>query len=175
MKHFFSFFFFLTFSTLSFSQSFLHELPYTWRQSMPNGFMECTVHEDGTITSVMCAGCYSCNGFGLCQVCMGNGRRYIPTWNSFMTCGSCLGSGQCGGCNGKGYSVINTTTQYGVTIGVDENGKVYMGGSSGSGGGSSKSYVEKIEDVPCYGVDCDTYCKKCDKVTRRHVHLKIRR
>lgn len=175
MKRLFFFLYFISLSVLSFSQKYFQDLPYTWRQPMSNGFMECTIHEDGTITSVMCAGCWSCNGNRICQVCMGTGGRYISAWNSVMTCGNCLGSGRCPGCNGKGYSVMNTTTQYGVTIGIDENGKMYMGESSGSGGGSSKSYVEKIEYIPCYGYDCDTYCKKCKRVLPRHVHVKVRR
>ena len=176
MKRSIFFLLFISLSISSFSQKYLNDLPFTWRQPMPNGFMECTIHENGTVTSVMCTGCWSCNGFGMCQVCMGNGSRYIPSWNSFSTCGSCLGTGRCGGCNGKGYSVINTVTQYGTTIGIDENGKFYMGESSGSGGGgSSSSYVDKIEYVPCYGHDCDVYCSKCKKVLRRHVHIKVRR
>ena len=162
-------------STLSYAQYVADDLPKTFRYPMPGGFMESTVHKDGSITTTMCTGCFSCNGFGMCQVCMGNGRRYIPTWNSFMTCGSCLGSGRCGGCSGKGYSVINTKTEYGATIGIDEKGNMYVVGSSSGSSGSSRSYVDKIEEVPCYGYDCDVYCKKCDRVRPRHVHVRVSR
>lgn len=134
-------------------------------------------HKDGRVTSVMCAGCFNCNGSGVCQVCMGNGRRFIPAWGGMTPCTHCAATGRCPGCGGKGYSVINTTTEYGATIGVDERGNLFVGGSGSSygSGSSSRSYVEKIENVPCYGYDCEEYCKKCEKVTRRHVHLKVYR
>jgi len=160
-----------------YSQYLADDLPKTWRQQVPNGFMEFTLHENGTLTSVTCFGCYVCQGMGMCNVCMGYGRRFIPSWG-WMTCGLCAGYGKCNGCGGKGYNIINSRTEYGVTVSVDENGNVGISGvgdDNSYGSSSSNRYVEKIEDVPCFGYDCEAYCSKCGKTTKRHIHVKVRR
>lgn len=179
MKKILAFLLFIYLSISAYSQYVASDLPKTWRQSMMGGgFMECTIHEDGRITSTMCSRCFNCNGMGVCQVCMGNGSRFVAVWGGWTPCTHCAATGKCPGCSGKGYSVINTSTTYGTTIGVDERGNLYVEGSGssyGGGGLSNRSYVEKIENVPCYGYDCEKYCEKCKKVTRRHVHLKVYR
>ncbi len=164
-------------SLCAYSQYLADDLPKTWRQQVPNGFMEFTLHEDGSLTSVTCFGCYTCQGMGLCRVCMGNGRRFIP-YMGWMTCGSCVGYGRCNACGGKGYNVMNSRTEYGITVSVDENGNTRItgvGDDNSYGSSSSKRYVEKIEYVPGYGYDNLVYCAKCKAKLERHIHVKVRR
>jgi len=44
------------FSSIAFAQYLADDLPKTWRQQVPNGFMEFTLNEDGSLTSVTCFG-----------------------------------------------------------------------------------------------------------------------
>ena len=164
------------FSSIAFAQYLADDLPKTWRQQVPNGFMEFTLNEDGSLTSVTCFGCYSCQGRGMCMVCCGTGTQFFL--GSIMPCGSCVGNGHCNACGGKGYNTFNSRTQYGVTVTIDENGETHISGAGSSGYGSSsssKNYVDKIEYVPCYGYDCDKYCPKCESISPRHIHVKVRR
>ena len=95
-----------------------------------------------------------------------------------MTCGSCVGYGRCNACGGKGYNVMNSRTEYGITVSVDENGNTRItgvGDDNSYGSSSSKRYVEKIEYVPGYGYDNLVYCAKCKAKLERHIHVKVRR
>ena len=157
--------------------SFFSSLPKSWRQEVPNGYMDCTMNEDGSLTSTTYFNCYICKKIGKCTVCMGYGKRYIYSWG-IMDCGYCGGSGDCPSCGGKGYNVIQSKTEYGVTVSVDEFGNTHISGVGDrdlGGSSSSKNYVEKIEDIPCYGYDCIVYCSKCKAKLPRHIHVKVRR
>lgn len=156
------------------------DLPYTWRVPfMNNGVMETTLHPDGRMTTVTMAGCSLCSGYGVCSVCAGTGGQF---WYGMgiQPCGSCGGSGRCRGCGGKGYTVLNSTTKYGVTVAFDENGKMYIegGGSAAGGSRSAREYnrhkVDVIEYCPTYGVAANehVYCPICRKTLRRHIHVK---
>lgn len=159
------------------SQKVSYDLPMTWEMRMPNSLMRTTLHEDGRLTSETLFGCFNCQGSGICQVCHGTGGQY---WYGIgiQPCGACGGVGRCIGCHGKGYNVQNSTTQYGVTVVYDENGRMYVSG--GPGGSSSKGRscnerrkTEVIEYLPTYGVEgnMNVYCSKCGKTMSRHVHV----
>lgn len=164
-------------SLQSSAQSVASDLPKTWEIQMYNSIMRTTLHEDGRLTSEILFGCFNCQGTGVCQVCQGTGGQY---WYGMgvQACGACFGNGRCRGCGGKGYTVQNSTTQYGVTVVYDENGRMYVCG--GSGGSSSEGHstnerqkTEVIEYLPTYGVSANenVYCPKCKKTMSRHVHV----
>jgi hypothetical protein len=152
--------------------------PMTWQTPVPNGYMIATLHADGTLTSCTRLGCFNCNGYGACSVCHGTGGQY---WYQMgiMPCGACGGSGRCRACGGKGYSEFNASTRYGVTVVVDDNGKVYLDSSSGAGAApdhvrrNSRHGIETIEYISTYGVDANehVYCSKCGKTMQRHIHV----
>ena len=152
------------------------ELPKTWEIAINNSIIRTTLHRDGRLTSETIFGCFNCQGYGMCQVCMGTGGQY---WYGIgmQPCGACYGSGRCRACGGKGYTIQNSTTQYGITVVYDERGNMYVMG--GSGGSSSSGHnckerdkVEVIEYLPTFGVSANenVYCPKCRKTTKRHVH-----
>lgn len=153
--------------------------PITWQTPVPNGYMIATLHADGRLTSSTRLGCFNCSGYGMCSVCHGTGGQY---WYQMgmMPCGACGGSGRCRACAGKGYTEYQASTQYGVTVIVDENGKVYLEGSSGAGAApdylrkKSRQGVETIEYLPTFGVSANenVYCSKCKKTMARHVHVR---
>lgn len=159
------------------AQTVAYDLPMTWEMQFYNSIMRTTLHEDGRLTSETIFGCYVCSGTGVCQVCAGTGGQY---WYGMgmQPCGRCFGNGRCQGCGGKGYTVQNSTTQYGVTVVYDENGKMYV--CAGPGGSSSKGHscrerekVEVIEYLPTFGVSGNenVYCSKCGKTMSRHIHV----
>lgn len=167
---------FLSISTNVKSQSIVDKLPYTYRVPFPYGYIETTIHEDGTMTAVTYTGCVLCDGSGICRVCFGTGGQFYPNIG-MMPCGRCFGQGRCQACNGKGYSIISSRTQYGITVGIDEHGKIYVpsGGNSGYGCNSSsdREKVEKIEYIPTYGSEANehVYCPKCKRSGFRHIHV----
>lgn len=158
------------------AQNVVDKLPYTYRNPFPNGYIETTIHKDGSMTSMTCTGCVLCGGCGFCQVCAGTGGQFYYGIG-MMTCGRCFGDGRCKGCGGKGYSIMNSQTSYGVTVGFDEQGNMYVagGGSTGSGGSysSTRKRVEVIEYIPTYGVEANkhVYCPKCKSTGSRHIHV----
>lgn len=151
------------------------DLPHTWRMPFMNGYIETTLHEDGRLTSVTCTPCVSCGGMGMCAVCGGTGGQY---WYGMgiQPCGRCYGAGRCQTCGGKGYCMMNSTTQYGVTVGYDERGNMYVAGGAGSSSATNRSdrhKTEVIEYLPTFGVAANenVYCRKCGKTTARHIHV----
>ncbi len=152
------------------------ELPYTWEMPMFNGKMVSTLHENGTITTVMLTGCISCNSYGMCQVCKGTGGQF---WYGIgiLPCGSCGGSGMCASCGGKGYSVINTTTSSsGLTIGYDEHGNYYVACDSRINGKTRNSYDDGYyhccdKGVTTFGMDLYHKCKNCGVVHKIGIHM----
>lgn len=158
------------------AQSVVDKLPYTYRAPFPNGYIETTIHKDGSMTSMTCTGCILCGGLGSCQVCAGTGGQFYYGIG-MMPCGRCCGNGRCQGCGGKGYCIMNSQTVYGVTVGFDEQGNLYVvGGCSTGSGGSSRSTrkkVEVIEYIPTFGVEANmhVYCPKCKKTGSRHIHV----
>ena len=164
-------------SVNAFSQRVANDLPKTWEVQMYNSIIRTTLHEDGMLTSQTLFGCFNCQGVGMCQVCHGTGGQY---WYGMgiQPCGACGGSGRCRACGGKGYTVQNSTTQYGVTVVYDEQGRMYVcsgpGGSSSSGHSThERQKTEVIEYLPTFGVSANenVYCSKCKKSTSRHVHV----
>lgn len=160
------------------AQNVVDNLPYTYRVPFPYGYLETTINVDGTATSRICTTCTSCSGGRICQVCFGTG---VQSWGEYMglqPCMRCYGSGVCQSCGGKGFSIINTSTQYGITVGFDEHGNMYIAEDS-QGGSSSRSpqrdKVEKIEYIPSYGCEANmhVYCNKCKKSGQRHIHILI--
>ena len=157
------------------AQSVVDLLPYTYRVPFPNGFMECTIHENGSMTSTSYSVCYACGGLGNCHVCGGTGGTYYYELG-ILPCGACFGTGRCSSCSGKGYCVISSFTQYGITVAFDDRGKIYVenGSSTGSGSNSSsRNKIEVIEYVPTLGIEENehVYCPKCKKSGRRHIHV----
>lgn len=161
----------------TFSQSL--NLPMTWQTPVPGGYMVATLHEDGSFTSCTQLGCFNCNGYGICGACSGSGGIVWGYGMGMMPCSACGGTGRCGACQGKGYSVFNATTQYGVTVVIDDSGKSYVMGAGGAAAppastrSKSRDKVEVIEYTATYGVSANenVYCSKCGKTMARHVHV----
>lgn len=158
------------------AQSVIDKLSYTYRTSFPNGYIETTIHENGSMTSMTCTGCVLCDGLGVCKVCGGTGGQFFYGIG-IMPCVRCFGNGRCQGCGGKGYCIMNTQTSYGITIGFDEQGNIYV--ASGNSTGTGRSYssgrkkVETIEYIPTYGVETNmhVYCPKCKSTGSQHIHV----
>lgn len=132
------------------------------------GKMVSTMNIDGTVTTQMTARCFSCNGFGVCQVCSGTGGQY---WYQIgiMPCGACGGSGRCHGCLGKGYTITSThKAQSGVVIGWDEHGNNYVAARDPHS--HTKSSEPRIFDC-CLGVlafGLDPLYHKCNNCEELH-------
>lgn len=155
-------------------------LPYTWEYSTTIGKYVCTLNPDGTITSQLISPCRC--AYGRCSVCRGLGGMdygYLVGW---VTCRSCFGSGICKSCQGKGYTVLSmSTTNSGVTIGVDEYGRSYVA-YPGSDSMSETSREPREcpvcdgtgrvvkNDLPQFGLS-KKYCDECKKtVSGDHYH-----
>lgn len=187
MKNFLLILVFVAFGVnVSYSQSSIElDLPYTWRESIPNnpGFMEYTLCEDGTLVTRMCMPCFLCQGMGVCGVCHGTGQQFFnggPGFSFFAPCPRCsMNPGRCGSCFGRGYTITTSFSKYGMTIGYDEHGNMYIPTATSSGRGSesesssSKRTVEEIYYPPTFGVEANynVYCETCGKVGKRHVHI----
>lgn len=157
---------------------FGHRLPYTYDMPMYNGVMRNTIHEDGTITTQMLTGCYSCGGYGACGVCKGTGGQY---WYQMgvMPCGACGGSGVCRACHGKGYTVMSSTTsQSGLTIGYDENGNRYVAGPGAKierGSTDNTKIYDCCSSCPTFGKTMYHTCKNCGEYHQVGSHKCIKR
>lgn len=99
------------------------------------------------MTAITYTGCVLCDGSGTCRVCFGTGGQFYPNIG-MMPCGRCFGNGRCQACGGKGYNVINSRTQYDITVDMDEQGNIYVASGNNSGHEcSSSSDREKVEKL----------------------------
>lgn len=105
---------------------------------------------------------------------------YLVGW---VNCRSCFGSGICKSCQGKGYTVLSmSTTNSGVTIGVDEYGRSYLAYPESNSTSKPSSQPTKcdmcdgtgkvVKMNPAFtGLSEWKYCKECKKdVPLAHYH-----
>ena len=140
--------------------------------------------------------CPACGGVG--------GRYGSAYGGMYYPCNMCSQSGICNSCKGEGrITTISVTDASGNTTMTSSNGYSAVGGPGGtivtspdgrstghpSGGGvpgssssrhsdnydTSNDYVETIEYATNYTCEPDDeWCEKCQKIARRHAHIRKR-
>lgn len=117
--------------------------PQSWRQDLPGGgYTNYTRNADGSYQVITVQPCIWCKGRKICSICNGMGGVYGRAYGGmWYTCKSCAGTKVCQNCRGQGQTTMVSTVRDGISIGYDQNGRMYTGGggTTGSGSGSGRS------------------------------------